>query len=155
ADGTLMMPSFHRPWLFGSLDPSNPNWSNAVGKYMTLRPRPLDQLLPGETGVQQDPASLQWVAVPTNRPIFPYPSDTTGDVKNRIGAPGGNDSIWIDAGYPVQQAADGTKFKPLVAFYIEDLDGKFNVNAGGNLMGIDATSGLSWHTSNRGLGKWE
>jgi len=104
ADGRQMMPSFHRPWLFNPNlalnDTTNANWTNAQGKYLILRPRPADHLLAGETGVQQD-ATGQWVAIPTNRPVFPYPADATGDIKNRIGSPGGNDSIWIGLGCPV------------------------------------------------------
>src|SRR5262249_57544626 len=42
ADGTVLTPSFHRPWLFGPLRRDNPNWTNAHGKYLTLRPRPID-----------------------------------------------------------------------------------------------------------------
>src|SRR5207302_4712675 len=88
ADGTLIMPSFHRPWLFNNglalNDTTNPNWDpgkNPLRKYLTLRPRPLDHLLAGETSLTQDPVTLQWLAAtPTgNRPAFPYPSDATGD----------------------------------------------------------------------------
>jgi len=171
ADGTLLMPSFHRPWLFGPLPgvdpttgtPTNQNLTNALGKYMTLRPRPMDQLLPGETGLQYDQASGQWLAVNpttnTTRPAFGYPSDAGGDVKNRSGAPrapdgSNNDSIWVDLGYPVVTAADGTKFKPLFAYYIEDLDNRINLNTAGNLMGVSPSGGPG-HSSNRGLGKWE
>jgi len=77
ADGTALMPSFHRPWLFGSLADTagNANWSNAEGKYMTLRPRPIDM----------DP----------NR--FPYPEDEGGDVKNLVGSPGYYDALFTHA----------------------------------------------------------
>src|SRR5262249_37415883 len=154
ADGTLMMPSFYRPWLFGPLDPSNANWkpaTNPMGKYLILRPRPLDHLKPGETDVVQDSTTGQWVAVSAtgNRPAFPYPADAGGDVKNRVGAPGGNDSIWIDLGFPVQTAPDDSRFKPLFAFYVEDLDNRINVNTAGNLMGAYPAGG-PWHSSNRG-----
>src|SRR5262249_50653555 len=50
ANGLVLMPSFHRPWLFGPPpnnainDITNPNWYNQAGKYLTLRPRPVDQL---------------------------------------------------------------------------------------------------------------
>src|SRR5262245_44172593 len=115
AAGQVLMPSFHRPWQFGALyDPANPtdpstlnaNWTNAQGKYMTLRPRPI------EHGV--DPA--------TGKFLFPYPEDAGGDVKNLWWLPGGNDSIWMDLGYPVQVAPGGRKYKPLFAFFITDLD---------------------------------
>ncbi|MGH2651373.1 MAG: hypothetical protein ACRDHK_09205, partial [Actinomycetota bacterium] len=98
SEGTVITPSFHRDWLFGPLDAANPNWTSPNGKYLTLRPRP------AEMG-----------------PGFPL-SGRHGDVKNLVDAPGGNDSIWIDLGHPVQKAPDGRKFKPLFAFYVEDLD---------------------------------
>src|SRR5262249_29286423 len=48
ADGTLLTPSFHRGWLFNPSstldDQSNLNWYNTPGKYLLLRPRPIDQL---------------------------------------------------------------------------------------------------------------
>jgi hypothetical protein len=140
ADGTVLIPSFHRDWTgFGSLAPNNPNWTNQdpALKYLVMRPRPVDQLLPGET----------W---PPNRPFFPLPEDATGDVKNWPWAPGGNDSIWIDIDAPVLTTPDGRKYKMLVAPLIIDLDGRINVNVHGNVLG----AGLS-HRSNQGWGPWE
>src|SRR5262249_40562804 len=135
ADGTVLLPSFHRPWVFrptglplniGTFDRNNPNWwDNSYGKYMTLRPRPIDQL----TQAQVSRAGLPWPLVPENLKapekaavstlitqlqaqgqLFPYPEDEGGDVKNLIGSPGysdpitktytNNDSIWIDLGFP-------------------------------------------------------
>ncbi|HKB39451.1 MAG TPA: hypothetical protein VKD72_23645, partial [Gemmataceae bacterium] len=135
ADGTVLLPSYHRPWLFNPgrplNDPSNPNWTNTQGKYLTLRPRP------AEMG-----------------PGFPYPSDATGDVKNLIGGPGGNDSIWIDLDFPVVDGPDGRKLKPLFAPLVIDLDGRVNLNLHGNVRGNDA-QGLPVHASNQGWGPWE
>jgi hypothetical protein len=128
ANGQVLMPSFHRPWLFGSNDPNtNQNWTNAQGKYMTLRPRPVDMSA-----------------------NFPYPEDTGGDVKNLYWLPGPNDSYWIDLNYPVQIGPDGRKFKPLFAFFITDLDNRINLNVHGNVRGVNGA-----HASNQGWGKWE
>src|SRR5262249_6867134 len=106
-----------------------------------MRPRPIDQLLPGET----------W---PPNRPYFPLPEDEGGDVKNLIHAPGGNDSIWIDIGAPVLTLPGGKKYKMLVAPLIIDLDGRVNLNVHGNLMSRDGNGNPS-HGSNQGWGPWE
>ncbi|HVS40432.1 MAG TPA: hypothetical protein VMS17_33045 [Gemmataceae bacterium] len=136
ADGTVLLPSFHRPWAgFGPLDPANPNWTDATTpwlKYMVLRPRPADN--PPING----------------RPGFPLPADPGGDVKNLLDAPGGNDSIWLDLNFPVMTAADGRKFKVLFAPLIVDLDGRVNVNFHGDMRGAAGA-----HASNQGYGPWE
>jgi hypothetical protein len=147
ADGTVLTPSYHRPWLFQVVngkfyafnDMTNPNWTNTVGKYLTLRPRP------------------------TEHPSFPLPGDATGDVKNLPWAPGGNDSIWIDLGAPVMTAPDGTPYKMMFAPLIIDLDNRINLNTAGNLLGYVANMAApaSWqqasntHVSNQGWGPWE
>jgi hypothetical protein len=155
ADGTVLMPSFHRPWLFNNGktfdDQTNTNWTSAYGKYLTLRPRPNDM----GTG-------------------FPFPEDAGGDVKNLAGTPGyfdpvsgnyvNNDSPWIDIGAPIMVAPDGTKFKALFAPLILDLDGRLNLNVHGNIRGQDATArpistlpagAGQFHRSNQGWGPWE
>ncbi len=55
--------------------------------------------------------------------VSPWDVDNDGD--------GVADSVWIDAGYPVQMRADGKLYKPLVAILCVDLDGRLNVNAAG------------------------
>jgi hypothetical protein len=150
SDGRVVLQSFHRgDWTgFGSLAPSNPNWTSndPTMKYRVMRPRPIDQLLPGET----------W---PPNRPYFPLPEDEGGDVKNLIHAPGGNDSIWIDIGAPVMTLPGGKKYKMLVAPLIIDLDGRVNLNVHGNLMNVIGTDPqgqpIKAHGSNQGWGPWE
>ncbi|HWG46291.1 MAG TPA: hypothetical protein VN688_26250 [Gemmataceae bacterium] len=129
-DGQVLLPSYHRPWTgFGPLGPQNPNWydtSKPWLKYLVLRPRPAD-MAPG----------------------FPVPESDGGDVKNLTDSPGGNDSIWLDLGFPVLQAADGRRFKPLFAPLVVDLDNRINLNVHGNVQGNGR------HLSNQGWGPWE
>lgn len=127
SDGKVLLPSFHRPWVFGSMQTNNGNWNNGVGKYLTLRPRPADH-----TGG------------------FPYTEDSAGDVKNWISAPGGMDSIWMDLGAPILLLPDGKKYKALFAPLVIDLDGRINLNTAGNIVGTGNT-----HGSNQGWGPWE
>jgi hypothetical protein len=138
ADWTVLAPSFHRASLgFGSLDPTNPNWSDTINKtlkYYLLRPRTVD-----------------------NDPTFPATIDGGGDVKNLVGAPAWGptsnwnmDSFWMDIGYPVKVDANNNKVKPLFAFFVMDLDNRINVNVHGNILGPNNT-----HVSNGGWGKWE
>ncbi|MDG2013307.1 MAG: hypothetical protein P8J33_07370, partial [Pirellulaceae bacterium] len=65
---------------------------------------------------------------PTNDP----PVDNDGD-----GLP---DSIWVDAGFPIQTDIDGRRYKPLVSYLVLDMDGRFNVNAHDNLYTFDRTN---------------
>ena len=46
---------------------------------------------------------------------------------------GQNDAIWMDTGMPVQTNGNGFYYKPLVAYYVADLDGRLNLNTVGNL----------------------
>lgn len=140
ATGQVMVPSFHRRWLFNPTtafnNQANPNWTNPEGKYLTLRPRPIDM----------DPTK------------FPYPEDAGGDVKNLYWAPGGNDSIWIDINAPVVTLPDGRKVKMLVAPLILDLDNRINLNVHGNVNALrPATGGTTIldHAGHQGWGAWE
>ncbi|MCC6419247.1 MAG: hypothetical protein IT429_13510 [Gemmataceae bacterium] len=146
ADGTVLLPSYHRPWAgFGAIDPGNWRWTRDVDptlrpgeplygkpqpwlKYLVLRPRPADM-----------------------GPGFPLPEDASGDVKNLVDGPGGNDSVWLDLGFPVLTGPDGRKFRPLFAPLIVDLDSRVNLNVHGNLRGANGTR----HASNQGWGPWE
>ena len=132
SDGRLLASSFYRPSTFGPLAPGNPNWTNAVGKYLLQRPRPSD-MGPG------------FPAVPAN-PDGTY----TGDVEQLEGKPTRqNDSLWMDLDLPVRMWR-GRYYKPLVAFLVLDLDGRINVNVAGNRRGI-----ANRHASNQGWGAWE
>ncbi len=147
--GQILVPSFHREYLFGRLDdPNNPNWTKSAGQISRLlRHVPID-------------------VDPTGTGGFPYPADRGGDVKNVDGAPGGNDSIWTDPGFPVMTNADGRKYKILVAPLILEMDSRVNLNVAGNLVGnpLWASNGVtnttpvgttSSHASNQGWGPWE
>ena len=50
------------------------------------------------------------------------------------------DSYWMDIGMPIQKDASGRYFKPLVAYYVVDQDGKINVNAAGNLSQVNSNN---------------
>lgn len=156
SDGSMVKPSFHSEAVFGKMDASslatNPNWFNDQGRYMSLRPRPVDNLLPADyAAAAGNPAQLSQVI---NQRIlegnlFPYPGSDGMDVKNLEGYPGGNDSIWIDVGSPVFYNIDGRKFKIMIAPLVLDLDGRLNLNVVGNRM----VAGQ--HGSNQGWGPWE
>lgn len=169
SDGTKVLPSFHREYIFGAMDglnlpvvgnppTGNLNWINPVGKYMSVRPRPFDNLstldvnsLPTTSGINRDNAIINLVNQRISEgKLFPYPDADGMDVKNLEGYPGGNDSIWIDVGSPVYTALDGRKYKIMVAPLILDLDGRINVNVAGNVMGVGGA-----HGSNQGWGPWE
>ncbi|MGD9634511.1 MAG: hypothetical protein AB7U97_14620 [Pirellulales bacterium] len=63
------------------------------------------------------------IAIPFWEATGPWDVDNDND-----GVP---DSVWVDLGDPVQQAEDGTLYKPLYAMLIVDLDSRLNVNAHG------------------------
>ncbi len=126
----IVVPSFHRPWLFGNLaDPTNPNWTNPIGKYLTPRPRPQEH------------------------PAFALPTDPGGDVKNYDGGAGGNDSIWMDINAPVLRAPNGQLYKMLAAPLVLELDSRVNLNVHGNILGN--VNGIPAHAGNQGWGPWE
>lgn len=191
SDGVMLSPSFHRPFLFHvngdpnqAIDPqflSNPthlDWYRPSGRYKLLRPRPIDQLTQSQiaqlglpypppeniTQVQANQYAAKLLQFINQGRLMPFPTDAGGDVKNLLGAPGGNDSIWMDIGMPVYATRGGKKYKPLVAFLITDLDGRINLNVHGNLNGAQvppalplnqSIAGYSLHASNQGLGRWE
>ena len=130
SSGNVLQPSYFRQAVFGgALDNvGNANWTNAAGKYLILRPRPADNA------------------------GFPYPEDSGGDVKNLLGNPGGNDSIWTDGGSPVRTAPNGKTYKAMFAPLIVELDSRLNLVTHGNVLGGTLPSPI--HVSNTGWGPW-
>jgi hypothetical protein len=152
-----------------TLHPGNQAWTDPATltgalahlKYKTLRPRPVDQLLPSEIAYLNTlpPAAAEaqvraWATPGPNQRLFPLPETQFGDVRNLPG-PGQNDSIWVDLGYPViRLAATQRKVKPLFAFLVVDLDGRVNMNVAGNIK-EQPTVGFGYHGSQHGFGPWE
>ncbi|MEM7452961.1 MAG: hypothetical protein AAF456_01275 [Planctomycetota bacterium] len=70
-------------------------------------------------GVDDDPSIFPGSGTPD------YLCDNSGD--------GEDDSFFMDIGLPVQSDESGRLFKPLVAYRIEDMGGKVNVNTHGSI----------------------
>lgn len=148
-NGQVLIPSYHRPWIFGPFTPpgqpgANPNWTNNLGRHLLLRPRPIDQ----NNGNQF--------------PYVPQNADGTysGDLQNLPGAvyphAGNpallipkNDSVWVDFGAPVQYW-NGKRYKPLFATLVLPLNNRVNLSASGNTRGTGQL-----HDSGMGFGPWE
>jgi hypothetical protein len=132
SDGTVLVPSFHRPGYMDATDWTLVANTPGRGRRIILRPR--GGFNPGPDGIPGNADDI-----PMEHPFFPATSPNGLDVDN-MGL-GRADSVWIDIGFPVQQTLSGRRFKPLVAFLVIDLDGKLNLNVHGNLTAdkIDAT----------------
>jgi hypothetical protein len=181
ADGTVLTQSFHRKYLFGEelddADDVDDLWYTDIGKYLTLRARPIDQLTQAQVSAYnatvppaaQIPWPIAWrtMSDPQKKSVMTlignlqqqnalmrYPENSGGDVRNLpwgkgyLGL-GGNDSIWIDFGAPVMVSEDGRKYKMLFAPLIIDLDGRVNLNVHGNIKNNGTYAG------NQGWGRWE
>ncbi len=71
-------------------------------------------------------------------PSFSATGSTALTVDND--ADGIPDGFWMDIGLPIQTDESGRRYKPLVSYFITDMDGRINVNAHGNLSQIDANA---------------
>ena len=143
--GRVMVPSFDRPWNYTGTD-----FTNTVGKYKMLRPRPADHAYDSGDGrgkVSDFPYPTQVSWTDANGTQYGY----YADVENLPGKVGGTqkDSLWMDLDLPVT-TWKGKKCKPLVAFLIVDHDGRVNLNVAGNARGTGNAS-----VSNQGWGPWE
>src|SRR5206468_12711531 len=100
----------------------------------SLRPATLAALPNGEGDVRNID-SLDGTTHPANSAIKLY-----------------NDAFWMDLDFPVMTAKNGTRYKPLFAFSVLDLDGRLNLAVAGNFKADYANGGT---TSRCGLGTWE
>lgn len=66
--------------------------------------------------------------------VGPWDVDNNGD--------GIRDSVWVDIDLPLETSAEGNLLKALVAYYVDDLDGKIDINAVGNL---EQTNSVQWY----------
>ena len=117
-------PSFHRPYLLAHLrNQLSPEVLKQVQRALVMRPigGPGGDH-PAFTGSNPEfTADLNADGLPDGWFEGPWDVDNNGD-----GIP---DSIWIDAGLSPVAAEDGRLYKPLVAAYIVDMDGRLNINA--------------------------
>ncbi len=131
-----ILPSFHRPDLYQFMSNNatyasvwnDSNAGPALRRQLLVRPV-------GKTVGVSNPDHQNFTGSNSNVNGFD-PINGPWDLDNdRDGIP---DSIWIDAGLPVQTTSDGRRFKPLAAILCIDLDGRLNVNAHGSLAHVDA-----------------
>ncbi|MFO0936637.1 MAG: hypothetical protein U0798_09015 [Gemmataceae bacterium] len=172
-NGNVLMPSFHRNWLFNNaiynaaganeyarqqcLAPSavaTNDWNSANGRYRIIRPRPADHgntfpfPPPNADGTYTgDVQNLPGAAYPYLLPTGAILSDSAGPVLIPK-----NDSVWVDIGAPVQ-IWNGKRIKPLFAFLIVPTNSKVNINSAGNPRGPSVTGlpGELSHDSGMGL----
>ena len=144
ADGSVMIPSFHRPAairidstvtpaIYDWGGPQNAAWENAApGNWndsasRILRPRAADG----------HDASAFPDLVPDATGKITYDVDNDGD--------GITDSVWVDLGYPARRNAQGQLYKPLFAFMVIGLNGRIPLNTAGNLAGQTGGIPFPWH----------
>lgn len=128
AGGNLppVLPSFHRPDLcayWAANDASAWSSDNNFIRSVVLRPLPSDH--PNFSGSNPAmTAAVDWRANLANL-NGRWDVDNDGD--------GRPDSVWVDLGFPAVAGKDGRMYKPLFAFLVQDLDGRADINAWGNL----------------------
>lgn len=144
-----------------SPNPADPNpWTNAWGRLLTLRPRPVDHQWPPGSGVSYFPYPILNIDSTTGQPLVnPDGTKSYGDLQNMDGIPGGKfyDSVWVDPDLPVRRW-QGKNYKPLVSFLVLDLDGRVNLNTAGNFYPLpvpDSSPPQYGQGSNQGVGPWE
>lgn len=117
ADGSVIIPSFHRPGLLTDTD-----WTT-VANAKILRPSAAD----GHDSTTFLPIT------PKSDGSLSYDVDNDGD--------GITDAVWTDLGHPAQRDANGKLYKPLFAFTVLGLNGKLPLNTAGNIQGRHQVDG--------------
>lgn len=124
ASDQQILPSFHRPDLIRYYEQKL-----GVAWRTTMDPNLRRKIMLRPVGVASDHPNFTGSNPTFDAVNGPWDVDNDGD--------GIADSVWIDIGLPVQTAPDGRRFKPLLAYYVRDLDGRLNVNAHGSLAHVD------------------
>jgi hypothetical protein len=164
-----LIPSFHRPELANywrnnlpseltasspNLNPfTNPSHANFLRTFL-FRPMPWDHRNFSGGNINLDYAAIrQQVTTADPSLIEPAISEqVTAILLNNLSnlngiwdvdndGDGVPDSVWVDPGLPVVTAADGKRYKRLVAILVKDMDGRADLNGHGNLAQIDNSSG--------------
>ena len=122
ADGSVVIPSFHRPGILRASD-----WTNVYNSGDT----PAQQL--AELKSMAKILRPRAVDHPGSASTFPDLTSGTYDIDND--GDGITDSVWLDLGYPAQRDAAGKLFKPLFALTVLGTNGRLPLNTAGNLQG--------------------
>jgi hypothetical protein len=131
ADGSVMIPSFHRPAIM-RFDPPN-----QVNDWLRQ-----NQSIPAATPAQTWAESAARMLRPCradghDAATFPdlHPDPGTGQIPYDVDNDGDGlpDSVWLDLGYPARRDITGRLYKPLFAFMVIGLNGRIPLNTAGNL----------------------
>lgn len=145
-------PSFHRRalvnfwanYIANANPPLTPVQIETMARQVVLRPLPFQTHNPNFSGSNpslnfggnfngnsqaQYQANLATLFSVLSGQAGVYDVDNDGD-----GIP---DSIWLDLDLPIKTAPDGRRYKPLVAFLVQDQDGRINLNAAGSVAHTD------------------
>ena len=122
ADGSVMIPSFHRPAVVRyDLANTTNDWSRSPGWTFDM-----SRILRPVAADGHDATTFPDL-VPGSNGQITYDVDNDGD--------GQTDSVWVDLGYPARRNAQGQLYKPLFAFMVIGLNGRIPLNTAGNLAG--------------------
>jgi hypothetical protein len=149
ADGTVLLPSFMRPWINPNVDDANPA---SKSRYLTLRPHGSwhPGFVPGATfggGFPYLPDS-EAITIDGKKIILDVRNNDFGiGFSGPAGVTYNNDSIWMDLGFPIMTAPNGKRYRPLFAPLVIDLSNRLHLWAHGNNIGLNES-----HVSAKGFG---